>query len=225
MCFNESIEAKAEPAVGFPPGWRFYFAEAKSWSGSKHKQIPTLWVVSPGSYAYRSAEAAIDHKELLDGERIAREFYHHVGLSNGDDCSKRDGNPWLPTNSEEVHPDSDEESTEPFTSSRMDEDAPVGDITTTTDEFLVGRKCCFAWTDWKGQRKVLYGKITTCKYNERSNTVVSCKVVYEGDSRALANSLKNECACVIPESQWLGSEVVVGGCMRYVFETELYSCW
>lgn len=221
MCFKESTEAKAAPAEGFPPGWRFYFAEAKSWkSGSKHRQIPTLWVISPGSYAYRSAEAAIDHKELHDGERITREFYYHVGLSDGDDYRKRDRNPRLPTSPEQVDPESDEESSAPFTSTRMDEDAPVGGITTTTDNFLVGRKCCFAWTDWKGQRKVLYGKITTCKYNVRSNTIVSCKVVYESDSRALANGPKNECACVIPEWQWLGSEVVVGGCMRYVFETD-----
>jgi hypothetical protein len=81
MCFKESIEAKAEPAVGFPLGWRFYFAEAKTWtSRSKHKQIPTLWVISPGGKTYRSAEAGIDHKGLHNGLRIARKFYKHIGL-------------------------------------------------------------------------------------------------------------------------------------------------
>lgn len=81
MCFEESIEAKAAPAVGFPPGWRFYFAEAKTWTScSKHKQIPTLWVISPSGKAYRSAEAGIEHKGLDGGKRIVRQFYKHVGL-------------------------------------------------------------------------------------------------------------------------------------------------
>jgi len=82
MCFEESVDAKARRAVGFPDGWRFYFAKKHrvKWT-QKYEPIPTLWILSPGGKPYRSAEAAIGGMGFRDGARIASEFYEHVGLS------------------------------------------------------------------------------------------------------------------------------------------------
>lgn len=82
MCFEIPVEAKAEPAVGFPAGWLFYFAEEKRITPSRYEGIPSLWILSPGGKPYRSAEAAVGHTGLADGDTIVRDFYKHVGLSS-----------------------------------------------------------------------------------------------------------------------------------------------
>ena len=97
MCYEIQVEAKAEPAVGFPDGWRFYFAKAlkATWS-ERYKVIPSLWIISPGGKRYRSAEAAVGGHRLADGSKTVREFYDHVGLScAGHSCqsiSQQDSN-------------------------------------------------------------------------------------------------------------------------------------
>jgi hypothetical protein len=83
MCFEIPVEAKAEPAVGFPDGWRFYFAKAYTAKGlRKYRAIPTLWILSPGGKPFRSVEAAVG-SNLLDDPRdeIGKEFYEHVGFA------------------------------------------------------------------------------------------------------------------------------------------------
>jgi hypothetical protein len=76
-----SVDAKAEPAEGFPPGWRFYFAEDRPCIG-KYESIPCLSILSPGGKPYRSAEAAVGGSKLHHRKKIAREFYLHVGLDS-----------------------------------------------------------------------------------------------------------------------------------------------
>lgn len=82
MCLEVPWDEKAEPAVGFPSGWRFYFAEECASSGSyMHEPVPGLYILSPGAKKFRSVETAAGFCHLPGGSDIAREFYTHVGLS------------------------------------------------------------------------------------------------------------------------------------------------
>lgn len=80
MCFKIPVEAKVEPAVGFPKGWKFFFAEDPASSGSYTFQpVPGLNIRSAGGKKFRSVEAT-SVCSLGDLSTIARKFYTHVGL-------------------------------------------------------------------------------------------------------------------------------------------------
>ena len=87
------------------------------------------------------------------------------------------------------------------------------DVVVTTDNFLVGRKLCFAWLDVNGQQKEVRGSVVACECNTETDEVISCLVAYNQKSRALANS--TTCGSLVPEYHWLEPPLVVGGCMSY----------
>lgn len=202
MCFKLPTDAKAKPAVGFPRGWRFVFAEDRANGAShRHKPIPGLYLFSPNGFKFRSVEAATSgcFKELPNKSDIARTFYTHVGLP--DKVRKRD-------RIEIQEADTGSRRKKPKTDSSEDAEMP-------TDHFLVGRKLCFSWTDMKNQKKLVYGKVVECEEREETQEVVSFRVVYDLPSRALVNSMGNECAAHVPESQLLSPPLVIGGCIQF----------
>jgi len=84
MCCEVPVDVKAEAAVGFPSGWRFYFGEDPTFSGSNytHEPVPGLFILSDGNKKFRSVKAAasIFGSCLANETEIARQFYTHVGL-------------------------------------------------------------------------------------------------------------------------------------------------
>lgn len=154
---------------------------------------------------------------LEDDSTLLEDLGDSDVLSEARYKSKTGRNPPPPPDREEVESDSDEESCELRKYSQM-EDTSVRKIRTdrnSNDNFLVGRKLCFAWSDLKGTQKVVYGKVAECEYNPYSEQAISCKVVYSSASREVVNAIENECGAVVPESQMLGPQLVFGGCMRY----------
>ena len=109
----------------------------------------------------------------------------------------------------------DEKSSEHGKKRRTGVSSTGDEIQTIKDNFLVGRKFCFAWTDLRGQKKVVYGRVIECEYNLHTKDVVNCKVVYSDQSREMVNAVKNGCGTFVPESQMLRAPLVIGGCLRY----------
>jgi len=209
MCFEKPVEAKASPAVGFPSGWRFYFAQEFTSSGRRkgapmYTPTPNLWILSPGGKTYRSVEAAVGGQRLPDGEHIVRKFCQHVGLSAGDGKARSQEAVWKTTKrspKKQVEYDSEEESSSDDSSA--DE----------ADNFLVGRTLCFAWTNLQGRQKEVYGIVTKCQ--EKEDEVTTCEVKFMEESRAMVNAIDNDCGSTVPESQVFDCELAIGACMRY----------
>jgi hypothetical protein len=59
MCYKLSV-CKAEQAIDFPMGWRFYFAEKCNFIGQySYKSVHGLWIQSPGNKKFRFVEATM----------------------------------------------------------------------------------------------------------------------------------------------------------------------
>lgn len=77
------MNAKAQPAPGFPSGWTFYYDDDPQSSGShNHKPVSGLYILSPGNRKFRSVQAAVAYSSFLQEnvQAIEQEFYSHVGL-------------------------------------------------------------------------------------------------------------------------------------------------
>ena len=92
-------------------------------------------------------------------------------------------------------------------------------IKTTTDHFLIGHKFYLAWTDLKGQSKMVYGEVTQCEKNVGNGKVIRFKVTYSSKSRKALEAIGNACGLVFPEPQMLPPVLIVGGCVQ--FEREM----
>jgi len=152
--------------------------------------------------------------EYLDDENVVSEVQYK---------SKTGKDPPQPPDRDDVEYGSDDESCDACKEYEL-EASSTDEIRTTTENFLVGRKLCFAWTNLKGQRKVVHGVVAECDLIYRTKEVVSYKVVYDKESRALVNAVMNGCGSVVPESQRLSPSLVVGGCVRYEEQTSRSRC-
>lgn len=78
MCVKICASNKAQPAIGFPDGWTFYFAG------------DGLVLISPTQTYYRSLESAIQRANLTHGsgsrEDLKREFCAHIGEPFDNNC-------------------------------------------------------------------------------------------------------------------------------------------
>jgi hypothetical protein len=191
----------AEPAVGFPPGWRFFFAEANQPpTTSPHKAIPCLWILSPDGKILRSAEAAVSFGRLQNGELVAHKFYDHVGLLNkgkltlSKDRSRRSR--------------VDEEGT--FTESRPRKKQSAKKC---TDHQLVGRSFCLKWLDLNKQKKVLYGKVAEYEYNKQNRDIIAFKVTFNDEMREVLNRMGTVCQSKIRAFQMFDPLCAWGGCV------------
>jgi hypothetical protein len=150
MCYQIPVEAKAEPAVGFPLGWKFYFAEDPDGGGTyAFEPVPGLFILSKGGKKFRSVEAAVDICSVGDESDVARKFYTHVGLpSELETCRER----------------------RPQKRQRT---------MAITDYSLPGRGVRFEWTDLSGHKKVVYGEVAQCEVNENGEVPVDrFKVIF-----------------------------------------------
>ena len=111
------------------------------------------------------------------------------------------------------------ECTERWAHTQQKTDELPDNIKTTTDHFLIGRKFYLAWTDLKGQSKMVYGEVTQCEKNVGNGKVIRFKVTYSSKSRQALDAIGNGCGLVLPESQMLPPALVVGGCVQ--FEREM----
>ena len=92
-------------------------------------------------------------------------------------------------------------------------------IKITTDHFLIGHKFYLAWTDLKGQSKMVYSEVTQHEKNVGNVKVIHFKVAYISKSRKALEAIGNACGLVFPELQMLPPVLVVGGCVQ--FEREM----
>jgi hypothetical protein len=209
MCYEMPVDAKAEPAVGFPPGWRFYFAKAhKPFTSSPHETIPCLWILSPGGKSCRSAEAAVSISKLQNGEIVAREFYDHVGLPHK---GKRT---FSKNRKKGPRVDDDEEVTEssPRKKQRVKESS-AGQMRARTDHLLVGRNFCLKWMDLNKQKKVIYGEVTECVQNTRNQDITSFNVTFNDETREVLNKIGTGCGSKIQACQMFDPLWTWGGCV------------
>jgi hypothetical protein len=113
---------------------------------------------------------------------------------------------------------SDSEARPPRSRHKITE-STVDEITTTTDNFLVGRTLCFVWFDLNGHQKGVYGKVQECQQDAHTGKVISYTVVYNSRSRAAANAVTNGCGSWVPESETLQPELILGACLKYEEQT------
>ena len=150
MCYQMPVEAKAEAAVGFPLGWKFYFAEDPEGSGNySFDPVPGLFILSKGAKKFRSVEAAVDICNVGEESEVARQFYTHVGLLSELECGR------------ERRPRKRQRTV------------------AITDYSLPGRGVRFEWTNLSGQKKVVYGEVAQCELNENGEVPVDrFKVIF-----------------------------------------------
>ena len=79
MCLAIPDDQKKQPAIGFPPGWTFYFTNADS---VQPTPLARLVLVSPKNLLLRSVDSAINrHKKILSfGPTLKRLFHAHIGI-------------------------------------------------------------------------------------------------------------------------------------------------
>jgi hypothetical protein len=83
MCLEIGDEEKAQPAIGFPDGWRFYF---KATDASSTVTLPIgLVLISPWGKSFDSLDAAFRrHRKSLERKpNLMVDFYEHIG----EDCA------------------------------------------------------------------------------------------------------------------------------------------
>jgi hypothetical protein len=184
MCCQLAEDEKAQPATGFPEGWRFYFTDYRElpWYKAadeqgrmdymKTKELVGLVLLSPTGERFRSVEAASNElRATLDSEgdfvRVKRDFYKSIGHVT---------------------------------------------VNKSRNHVLIGKAFCQEWTDFQGQKKVIYGTITECKDDDHAggNTLT---VFWNQESRSLVNSIQSISA--VPETLEVTEVVAVGGCVPY----------
>uniref|UniRef100_A0A7S4RGV3 CXXC-type domain-containing protein n=3 Tax=Ditylum brightwellii TaxID=49249 RepID=A0A7S4RGV3_9STRA len=87
MCCTLPIEVKAQPAVGFPPGWTFIFGDARkaSFRGVIHPPlINGLSIIAPNGRKYHSVEAAKIHNKAKVGDidTVSLQFFAQIGIAS-----------------------------------------------------------------------------------------------------------------------------------------------
>lgn len=232
MCFEMPIDAKAKPAPGFPPGWRFYFAKNRRYFANDNRRpnspydyVPCLWILSPGGANFRSVEAAIRKHKFEDGEVIVHEFYEHVGLPHEAMRAlanfRNEASPNFRTVGEKrfygvaVDCISDEDKpveSMPRKKQRVKQSS-TGQIGASTNHVLVGRNFCFKWTDLNQQSKVVYGKIAECERNIHNGKIIGFKVTYDDKARELLNKIGTVCGPKIQGFQMFDPLWAWSGCI------------
>lgn len=83
MCCDIKESRKAQPAVGFPPGWTFAFGLSKGGlQRTGDSAISKLSLMTPKGRVYNSVETAkFSLNHFANTDAMGREFHAHVGLS------------------------------------------------------------------------------------------------------------------------------------------------
>lgn len=217
LCLNIKPELVAEPAVGFPEGYCFFFRK-----GDKDR-FPHVMILSRGGREF-TFEGALRFCHLDDPDDVSRKFNEYVGLFCDENLPHRQNQgsarrphyarrkPALLRKGIDIQAEFEDSESDDDNEDEFTQDSRV---TTSTDDFLIGRKYSFTWTDLRGQKKVVYGKVTECKIENESGEVNSYKVEYNDKSRTLANALQNGCGSAVPEFQWIEPPMAIGGCVGY----------
>lgn len=188
------------PASNFPEGWKYIIdpeIEGYHLEKAPMECLEGLKLLPPsGHFEFYSVEGAKRARRKTLKNVSADNFYEYLGAFPVSDSD-------------------DGEIIEPRNQANRTNQSVSEFRISTTDNVLIGRYYCFAWTNLKGQQKVIYGRITECKISSHTDEVIAYNVVYSDQSRALANAVKNGCGSFVPESQWLEPPMAIGGCVRY----------